>query len=550
MQKLSQFRRGIVFVILISILSSLVYASEEAEIKTNAPFFYVHMNFQEDWTYVYQARDIFLKECREQNIEPKDSADLFLIVFNSEIPLWGFGFKVYENVIAKPPLKKSNFNYTTFAHYAFTGTDGQIYNSIQHFSININNLGYHNSGPLIITWQDNKQREIFWPVEKTGKKGILDGSLYNIINFLIVFQFMFFAIFLFIYKKGRPLSNFIFAVFLVSVSLVFLNDIIYYFKSYILIRCPHLFGVGTSIVFLIPPALYFYTLSLIYRDFKFKKIHALNLIPFIFDFIFIAFKFHSNNADVKRELIVTGAAFNGTAFWIRTNIIHALVFGYIIAALLALRKYRLKIRDTYSFTERTNMSWLSWILIWYFSIELVYTTKHLVFLLIGQYFEILVLIANGSYLVFSVFVVYKGLRQPDIFNGIDENGRKQKYRKYLLPQPQKQYYLEKLLAFMDDAKPYLDPTLSMPDLAEKIPVAPHYLSQIINDSLNQNFFDFVNSYRIRESKKLLADISAHKKTILHILYETGFNSKSVFNEAFKKHTGMTPSEFRRQNNKN
>jgi AraC-like DNA-binding protein len=549
MQKLLQFLRWIVFLLLISALPSLLYASEEVEIGNNSYFFYVHMNFQKDWSYVYTARDVFFKECRKQNINSKDSGDLFLIVYNSEIPLWGFGFKVDDNVSVKLPLKKSEFNYNTFAHYTFTGPDEQIYNSVQHFRLNINNLGFGTLGPLIITWQDNKEHEIIRPVEKIRKGGILTGSLYNIINFLVVFQFLFFAVFLLTYKKGKQASNLIFATFLIAISLVFLNDIFYYFQSDIIIWCPHLFEAGSSFMFLIPPALYFYTLSLIYRDFKFRKIHVINLIPFIIDFIYVSLKFHMHSADIKRELLITGSVYSGTEFWIRTNVIHALVFGYIIAALMALRKYRLKILETYSFMDRTSLTWLSWILIWYFSIELVYTSKHLVFLLIGQYYEILVLIAKGSYLVFSVFVIYKGLKQPDIFNGIDENGRKQKYRKYLLPQSQKDYYLEKLLTYMDDEKPYLNPSLSMPELAEKIPVAPHYLSQIINDSLDQNFFDFINSYRIRESKKLLADISNHRRTILNILYETGFNSKSVFNEAFKKHTGMTPSEFRKQHNK-
>jgi len=86
------------------------------------------------------------------------------------------------------------------------------------------------------------------------------------------------------------------------------------------------------------------------------------------------------------------------------------------------------------------------------------------------------------------------------------------------------------------------------DHAEKVSIPPYHLSQVINTCFNQNFFDFINSYRIKDSRRLLSEQDPDKKTIIEILYETGFNSKSVFNTAFKKHTGMTPSQFRKLKN--
>ena len=101
---------------------------------------------------------------------------------------------------------------------------------------------------------------------------------------------------------------------------------------------------------------------------------------------------------------------------------------------------------------------------------------------------------------------------------------------------------------MKNDKPFLDPALCLSDLASKLSIPPHHLSQVLNTCFNQNFFDFINSYRIKESKELLSIQAPIKKTILEIIYETGFNSKSVFNNAFKKYTGMTPSQFRKFNN--
>jgi AraC-like DNA-binding protein len=65
--------------------------------------------------------------------------------------------------------------------------------------------------------------------------------------------------------------------------------------------------------------------------------------------------------------------------------------------------------------------------------------------------------------------------------------------------------------------------------------------------LQQNFFDFINRYRIEEAQRLLTDPPDKKITVLEVLYECGFNSKSSFNTLFKKHTGLTPSEFKKKN---
>ncbi|MFQ5636669.1 MAG: helix-turn-helix domain-containing protein [bacterium] len=104
---------------------------------------------------------------------------------------------------------------------------------------------------------------------------------------------------------------------------------------------------------------------------------------------------------------------------------------------------------------------------------------------------------------------------------------------------------EKLIHLMEGQKPYLNPSLSLSDLANKISIPHRQLSQVINESFNQNFYDFVNTYRITECKRLLNHCSDEKKTIIEIAFEVGFNSKSTFNKAFKKHTGLTPKEYKK-----
>ena len=98
---------------------------------------------------------------------------------------------------------------------------------------------------------------------------------------------------------------------------------------------------------------------------------------------------------------------------------------------------------------------------------------------------------------------------------------------------------------METAKPFLNPSLSIRNLAEEIKMNPRELSILINQQLKQHFFDFVNEYRINEAMKILKDPTKNELTVLEILYEVGCNSKSSFNTAFKKHTGVTPTEFRK-----
>jgi AraC-like DNA-binding protein len=107
-------------------------------------------------------------------------------------------------------------------------------------------------------------------------------------------------------------------------------------------------------------------------------------------------------------------------------------------------------------------------------------------------------------------------------------------------------YLQKLLATMQQDKLYLNADLSLQLLADTLDIPSHYLSQVINEQLGQNFFDFVNNYRIEEVKARLLDPKNNHLTILSIALDSGFNSKSAFNLAFKNQTGLTPSQYRAQ----
>jgi AraC-like DNA-binding protein len=99
---------------------------------------------------------------------------------------------------------------------------------------------------------------------------------------------------------------------------------------------------------------------------------------------------------------------------------------------------------------------------------------------------------------------------------------------------------------MDETRPYRNSYLTLQELADALSISAHNLSQVINTRLGKNFYDFVNGYRVEEVKHRLRDPKYQHLTILAIGLEAGFNTKSTFNAFFKKHTGVTPSRYREQ----
>jgi len=128
----------------------------------------------------------------------------------------------------------------------------------------------------------------------------------------------------------------------------------------------------------------------------------------------------------------------------------------------------------------------------------------------------------------------------------EEEIKKEKYKtSALLPETVDQV-LPKLTRLMQEEKVFLEPDLSLQKLSQQLHVHYNHLSRIINEHLGKSFNDYINGFRIEEARKMLADPEESQKTILEIAYDTGFYSKSVFNTAFKKFTGMTPSQYKKK----
>lgn len=114
---------------------------------------------------------------------------------------------------------------------------------------------------------------------------------------------------------------------------------------------------------------------------------------------------------------------------------------------------------------------------------------------------------------------------------------------HLLPQQQ---LAARLIDLMEQKKPYLEPHITVERLAIKLNVSPKLLSCTINSQLHMNFFELIGTYRVEEAKTRLIDEELRQRSINEIMKSCGFNSKSVFNQAFKRAVGVTPSHYRQQ----
>ncbi|MEM8966603.1 MAG: helix-turn-helix domain-containing protein [Bacteroidota bacterium] len=128
---------------------------------------------------------------------------------------------------------------------------------------------------------------------------------------------------------------------------------------------------------------------------------------------------------------------------------------------------------------------------------------------------------------------------PEAFNSSNTSRKK----KSLLDEKSLTNYRKRLLSHIESEKPYLDSDLSLRSLANQIDIHPNQLSWLLNESLGSNFNEFINHYRVETFKKLAKDPDNAHVTILGLAYDSGFNSKTVFNTYFKKEVGMTPKQF-------
>lgn len=139
------------------------------------------------------------------------------------------------------------------------------------------------------------------------------------------------------------------------------------------------------------------------------------------------------------------------------------------------------------------------------------------------------------------YVGYRGFRETSAFALPRADVRKDVARAVLVEDGD----AARVTRYMADAKPYLEPGLVIETFSDGLGLDTERVSQILSKEFGETYFDFINRHRVEEVKRLMADPANARVTLLALALDAGFGSKSAFNEAFRRHVGMTPSAYRR-----
>ncbi len=221
-----------------------------------------------------------------------------------------------------------------------------------------------------------------------------------------------------------------------------------------------------------------------------------------------------------------------------------LLGGYLLKMFLIIRSYNHDIRQVYSSIEKTNLRWLQFHLgIGMAGCFILFTTNILQYFLPYEGAPVLNRIEYAGQafsIVFLLSIVYFTFIQQDT----RDRENVPAYSRQRLGENKEREYVERLLTYMEEHKPYLEPELTLQDLAELLALPPARLTMVLNIHLKKNFYQFINRYRVEYAAGLLKDTAMTGKNILSIALEAGFNSKTSFNTYFKKIMRMTPRDYR------
>jgi AraC-like DNA-binding protein len=296
--------------------------------------------------------------------------------------------------------------------------------------------------------------------------------------------------------------------------------------------------------FLVGPALWFYVGSLLGRDHPSRPTRLFHFVPYLLGVTFFAL--HPETLEPVRFSTPEGINFN-TALTNLSIIVYSTALSRIVG------KHRKAVSDSYSTNNtKTTLSWLQYLTILYLSLSLYKLVMESFFPTFLRY-NILVsaLRYTPSVLFVFGFLIFSknqdNLPEPATEPAVSADNRK--YCKSGMSEAEEKRLYDALIRHIEEKKPYLDPELTLSELAEQMGETRHRLSEVINRKAGKNFYGFINDFRLEATKEALETDRFPEYTILAIANEFGFKSSSVFYSLFKKKYGQTPKEIVRQKDK-
>jgi AraC-like DNA-binding protein len=373
-------------------------------------------------------------------------------------------------------------------------------------------------------------------------------------------------------------------------TLYFGFSLSYYYANYNFLI--YAYYLSLPVVLLFFPIFYLYIQSLTHRKFKIRKKDFFHFIPAILVLVLnIPYLFLSNEEKYWFVSVGYGQITENSLLIYLRNINRLGVFGiiniqllvYIALSIYFYRDYKNKIENIFSYKENIDLRWIRVLIVFFLVLFLIIDTVHFFSIKTNLPHRIFY---NSSMLIFNISIFAYGMYQKNIFekpnfqeikkntvnlekkrfidfeilipenrNSENEDNKEEdneeedknfsKYQKSPLKNNQKIQIIEELDKYMEN-KPYYYSNLTIDEVAEALKTNSKYLSQVINETYSKNFYTYVNFFRINDSKEMLLSEQFDNYSMEGIAKTVGFNSKSSFYSAFKKHTGFTPTEFKKK----
>ncbi len=334
-----------------------------------------------------------------------------------------------------------------------------------------------------------------------------------------VFLALFLA-FLLMTKRNRNTADLILATWLAAIGLNLAGHYMLLTGQYI--KYPSFIFLGFILPVLYGPFLYIYVKKQTSPE-PFSWKYLLHFIPFLIcNCMFLSF--YAAPFEERVEIFKHKGSGFETEMLLRLYFIYISGVAYVILSFRTLYLFRNKMVQQFSNTEKINFNWLLYLILW---ITLIWG---------------LVLFSNtdiiyGAVAVFILWLGYFGIKQVQVFN--------QPALVFLLTEKSIEDIHVRLQKVLDEEKPFINPNLTLNELATLLEVHPNSLSQVMNSVENKNFYELINQKRIEEFLQRISQPESKQYTLLSIALDCGFNSKTSFNRNFKKYTGVTPSEYQK-----
>ena len=386
-----------------------------------------------------------------------------------------------------------------------------------------------------------------------------------VLKIISVIQCLFFSTIIITTKSENPGAQKFLVLFLLAFALLETDELFFY--SRYIFQIPHWTGLIDPLAYCLGPFIYFYTSSLTNSSFSFRKHHLYYFLPLLILYLIwmpVYLQPSQEKVDYLHRIFTQKAeifevAYPYNLFFI--TVFLAVLSGFVFLAMSVHKLYQfdIRIKQLYSSIDSINLKWLKFLLIlslliWLSSFASLFFDSRLLY--------VIDLIA---FPIFIFFISYYDLRQkripvtverpvekytvalPEPIHSYEREEKEEavKYAKSGINDEMLEALSARLMLLVNHEKVYLKNDLSLQELADMMDTSTHKLSQLLNEKMHQNFYEFINYHRVQEVMRRLASDEFNHLKVLAIAFDSGFNSKTTFNAAFKKYSGLSPTEYRK-----